>query len=303
MKATRSNLKRSTKQNNTIISSFIFAILISFIGMLFIPSVSKNTYIFFPAKTNFIQRCAIASHVTYFPFLLAFFNKKGLYFIPCNSSIFSIYRLKNTSKLKIHLREGLTNAQISQKLNNAFGVFGCVKETSFAQGSLLSDTYIYEYGTKVSSLISSAKNALNAKKRQLWTKYSSTTRAKNIEQALILASIVVKECDFPEYQLVSSVFFNRLEQKIRLQSCATLIFITGKSSLLYSDLYISSPYNTYRNIGLPPGPIGIVSKRALEAVLQAPKHDYLFFVKNGPRHKFSKNFKEHIKAKVIHKHL
>jgi UPF0755 protein len=104
-------------------------------------------------------------------------------------------------------------------------------------------------------------------------------------QGVILASIVEREAASDlERDLIAGVFLNRLRIGMRLESCATVQYALGevKEQLLYSDLLIESPYNTYRHNGLPPGPIcspGISSLNA--AASPDTSGGYLFFVSKG----------------------
>ncbi len=103
--------------------------------------------------------------------------------------------------------------------------------------------------------------------------------------ALILASIVEREAaSDTERDLVAGVFINRLRINMRLESCATVQYALGevREVLLYRDLEIESPYNTYRNSGLPPAPICSPGVASLEAVASPDTADgYLFFVSKG----------------------
>ncbi len=103
--------------------------------------------------------------------------------------------------------------------------------------------------------------------------------------ALILASIVEREAaSDAERDLVAGVFINRLRIGMRLESCATVQYAQGevREVLLYRDLEIESPYNTYRNSGLPPGPICSPGVASLESVAYPDTTDgYLFFVSKG----------------------
>ena len=137
--------------------------------------------------------------------------------------------------------------------------------------------------------------------------YSEEYKAKmnelgmNILEVVTLASIIEREIRKPEEQVIASaVFHNRLKRKMRLESCATIQYALGevKEVLLYSDLEIVSPYNTYRNDGLPPGPIAAPGKGALHAALNPTDDEYLFFVaKPDGSHHFSKTLREHEQAK------
>ena len=91
---------------------------------------------------------------------------------------------------------------------------------------------------------------------------------------------------------------------MKLDSDATIqyLFEEHKERVLYRDLEIDSPYNTYRNKGLPPGPIGSPGKASLLAAVQPERSEYIYFVakKDGSgEHVFSKTFQEHINNKNI----
>ncbi|MBI2874574.1 MAG: endolytic transglycosylase MltG, partial [Firmicutes bacterium] len=94
----------------------------------------------------------------------------------------------------------------------------------------------------------------------------------------------------------SAVFHNRLRIGMPLAADPTILFALGghKEAVLYADLEVASPYNTYKNAGLPPGPIAVPGKASLEAALYPAEDDSLFFVA-GPdgRHLFAKSFREH----------
>lgn len=120
-------------------------------------------------------------------------------------------------------------------------------------------------------------------------------------QLVILASIVEREAKvLNERPLIAAVFTNRLKQKLPLESCATIqyLFDPPKKRIYYQDLDKVSPYNTYRNPGLPAGPISNPGLSSLLAALNPAETDYLFFVvKGNGEHHFSNNYKEHLKAK------
>ncbi len=121
-----------------------------------------------------------------------------------------------------------------------------------------------------------------------------------------LAAIVQKESAKPdERPRVAGVYLNRLRKGMPLQADPTVIFAIKKETgnydtiikrVLYRDLEIDSPYNTYKYPGVPPGPITMPDISSLEAVLNAEKHDYLYFVANV------KNFGYHIFASSLSQH-
>lgn len=122
----------------------------------------------------------------------------------------------------------------------------------------------------------------------------------SVNEIVTLASIIEREAKVDEERkIVSSVFHNRLNINMMLRSCATVQYVLKerKEVLLYKDLEIESPYNTYKNSGLPPGPIASPGLKSIEAALYPDDTDYLFFVaKNDGTHIFTKTFKEHIEA-------
>ncbi len=132
-------------------------------------------------------------------------------------------------------------------------------------------------------------------------------RGLDLEQAVTLASIVQREAILPEEQpLIASVFLNRLDAGMKLESDPTVQYALGYNQsrqtwwtnpLSTQDLAIESPYNTYQNSGLPPGPICNPSLGALKAVAYPAQTPYFYFRaacdKSG-RHNFAKTYEEHI---------
>ncbi len=125
-------------------------------------------------------------------------------------------------------------------------------------------------------------------------------------QVTVLASIVHKETNKnSERARVAGVYINRLKTGMALGADPTIIFALKKSSnkfdqvikrVLYDDLKLQSPYNTYINIGLPPGPIAMPDISAIDAVLNYEKHHYLFFCASVTRfgyHEFAENLNQH----------
>jgi len=116
-------------------------------------------------------------------------------------------------------------------------------------------------------------------------------------EGCILASIIEKEAALtPDRALIASVFYNRLKRNIKLESCATVLYALGghKARVLFDDLKINSPFNTYINQGLPPTPIANFGTSAMAAVANPAETDYLYFVSDGNRgHKFARSLSEH----------
>ncbi|HBR86391.1 MAG TPA: endolytic transglycosylase MltG [Candidatus Marinimicrobia bacterium] len=123
----------------------------------------------------------------------------------------------------------------------------------------------------------------------------------NINEVVTLASIIEGEALYnSERPVISAVYHNRLQKGMKLQADPTIQYIIddGPRRLLKKDLKIESPYNTYLNKGLPPGPINNPGKESILAALYPLKNDFLYFVARGDGyHAFTKTEGEHLKAK------
>lgn len=128
---------------------------------------------------------------------------------------------------------------------------------------------------------------------------SPLSQRYTLHQLVTMASIVEKEAvKQAERPVIAGVFFNRLRRNMRLESCATIQFLLGTPRpLLYADLEIVSPYNTYRHLGLPPGPIANPGLASIAAALNPAETRYLFFVAQSDRsHIFSITYEQHLAA-------
>jgi UPF0755 protein len=124
----------------------------------------------------------------------------------------------------------------------------------------------------------------------------------DIERTVIMASIVEKETAVSdERPLVASVYFNRLGKKIALDADPSIIYAELQAgiysgALHHDDMRFDSPYNTYRYVGLPPGPIANPGKSALEAAMHPAQSDYYYFVADAAgHHRFARTIEEHNK--------
>lgn len=193
---------------------------------------------------------------------------------------------------------------IEEVLKNADFNYDFVKnlkkgDVNRLEGYLYPDTYeFYVNGdpkTAINKLLSNFNNKYNED-------FKERARALNMSthQVITLASIIEREATGEDRTLVSSVFHNRLSSKTYpyLESCATVQYILGerKARLTIEDTKIDSPYNTYENKGLPPGPISSPGLASIEAALNPADTEYLFFaVSEDGKHAFSKTYEEHIK--------
>lgn len=127
-----------------------------------------------------------------------------------------------------------------------------------------------------------------------------------IEIAIIASITEAETKKADEMPIVAGVYINRLRQNMPLQADPTVVFAVGDFSIkrvLSGHKAVDSPYNTYKHEGLPPGPILFPSKVALDAVLNAAKHDYLYFCAKedfSGYHRFTADFNEHLKNARIY---
>lgn len=200
---------------------------------------------------------------------------------------------------RITLPEGLTSVQIAKLIENEPNLTGDITRP-MPEGSMLPETYTFSKGDSRNSIVAQAQKAMEKILDVVWLDNQASV-LKNKEQLLVLASIVEKETGLPEERRdVAAVFINRLNKGMMLQTDPTVIYALtlGQDELgrpLYKkDLEIDSPYNTYRNYGLPPKPICNPGKGAIIAAANPSDADYLFFVASGSGgHRFAHSLSEH----------
>ncbi len=131
---------------------------------------------------------------------------------------------------------------------------------------------------------------------------SGEIHIEDIQPTVTMASIVEKETALAdERPLVASVYFNRLEKRIALDADPSIIYAellagTYQGALHHADMQFKSAYNTYKYVGLPPGPIGNPGKSALEAAMHPAHSDYYYFVADAAgHHRFARSIAEHNK--------
>ena len=181
----------------------------------------------------------------------------------------------------------------------------------FLKGLQKSEVYLEGYlfpATYEISKNSSEKEVLDEMLKKFDTTFTSDMQKRckelnmSAHEIITLASIVEREAaNDTERNIVASVFYNRLNSKTYpyLESCATIQYVLKerKAVLSSEDTKIDSPYNTYKNTGLPPNPIASPGLESINATLYPADTDYLFFVLgNDGKHVFSKTYKEHLAA-------
>jgi len=220
--------------------------------------------------------------------------------------------------VKLTIPEGYNLAQIADRINS----LGVVSPESI-QAALKADVYEYEFIEQIPEREKKLEGYLfpdtyeiyknttaEAIIRKLLERFDDVfteefrNRAEelnmSIDQVVTLASIIEREARLDkERKIISGVFHNRLKKKMLLQSCATVQYLLKepKEELLYEDLEIDSPYNTYKYAGLPPGPIASPGLASIEAALYPEDTDLLyFFALDDGSHVFTKTYNEHINA-------
>ena len=166
------------------------------------------------------------------------------------------------------------------------------------EGWLLPETYHFTHGTQTSEIVQRAYTAMQAYLAQAWDNRALDLPYDNAYEALIMASIIEKETGVAnERPRISGVFVNRLRRNMRLQTDPTVIYGMGDNfdgNIRRKDLRTPTAYNTYVIKGLPPTPIAMPGKLAIDAAMHPLETDELYFVAMGDgRHKFSYTLQEH----------
>ncbi|MFH1347107.1 MAG: endolytic transglycosylase MltG, partial [Candidatus Margulisiibacteriota bacterium] len=204
-------------------------------------------------------------------------------------------KVSDPDKFQSLVKEGITEALREKH----WTIFKYVPSESL-EGYLYPDTYIFYENAKVYDIAEKMVSRFEEVFLPFWKKAHKDTKY-NLHEILTLASIIEKEAGNPkERPIISSVFHNRLDIKMALDSCSTIKYALDEPTkvVLYEQLNIDSPYNTYKRRGLPPGPICNPGIESIKAAIYPAKTDYLYFVsKKDGTHQFSKTFKEHQRAK------
>jgi UPF0755 protein len=194
-----------------------------------------------------------------------------------------------------YLQQDITNAEQVLQLLQWPADWG--PEPQHGEALLYPDTYYYTANSKVSELVKRAQLALLSELDSAWQQRQGDLPLQNRYQLLILASIIEKESSYPpEKTLVASVFVNRLQKNMRLQTDPTVIYGIAdfNGNITRADLNNPHPYNTYRHRGLPPGPISLVSRASLLAAAQPAETELYYFVSKGDgSHQFSATLEQH----------
>ncbi len=221
---------------------------------------------------------------------------------PAHASLRTVLAVLRTGKPVQHMLtipEGLTSKQIVALVDRAEALTGTTPVPP--EGSVLPQTYAYEYGTSRAALLARAQAAMTRALDTAWADRAPNLPIYSPEEALTLASIVERETAKPEERAhVASVYINRLRIGMKLQADPTVVYAASNGlgvldrKLSRADLERDDPYNTYRVAGLPPGPIAAPGLATLQAVLHPAPSDDLYFVADGSGgHVFAKTLEAH----------
>lgn len=171
------------------------------------------------------------------------------------------------------------------------------------EGYLYPDTYMFQQKYPADKVVRHMVDTFFEELGEIEPGYGELS-PDELHEKVVMASIIEREYRDPEeVGRIASVFYNRLEMNMRLQSCATVVYALTEEkgrehpgSLTYDDLEVESEFNTYRNWGLPPGPIANPGKFALDGAFHPADTDFLYFLlmdPNAGKHVFSRTLKDH----------
>lgn len=171
------------------------------------------------------------------------------------------------------------------------------------EGYLFPNTYFLDKEISADEVISLMISEFEKTLENVEKETGVTIKEEEIEKIMTIASLVEEEAELDEERdLVSSVIYNRLEKGMKLEFCSTINYAWGEHlpQVLNKHLEIDSPYNTYKNEGLPVGPITNPGEKSIIAAVKPAQTDYLYFMllyNQGGKHHFSNNGAEHEKVK------
>lgn len=226
--------------------------------------------------------------------------------------IYSIFNGKNLYTIKVTFPEGLNikqfasiaqkrlnidSAEFAELCQNRDFISSLNIEAPTLEGWLMPDTYMLYWKDAPESIIKRLVSAQNRLWENRFEARSQEIKMSRIK-VLTLASIIEAETKYqPEKKRISGVYHNRLKKGMLLQADPTVQYALGvRRRLLYRDLTVESPYNTYLYPGLPPGPINSPGELSIEAALFPEEHNYLYFVAAGDElgsHNFSRDYVGH----------
>lgn len=230
--------------------------------------------------------------------------RSGEYAFSPAQSVWQIVGILARGEAILHrmtIPEGYTVAQIADALAEA----GLGDRDRFlemaarSEGYLFPDTYLLPRGLGEAALIARFRDRFDA---VVGAEIREAARARgmSLHQLVTVASMIEREARVPqERAVIAGVIYNRLRLGMRLEIDATVLYALGrhKAELSFADLTVDSPYNTYRNHGLPPGPIANPGLAAVTAAAAPADTPFLYYVlRPDGSHHFSRTLREHLDA-------
>lgn len=206
---------------------------------------------------------------------------------------------------RIRIVEGATTRSMAMIYANRLLRFDPVRFLELAQpheGYLFPDTYFFLPNANEETVIRTMRQNFDIQIEPLLPLIASSTRS--LEEVITMASIVEREAhNTADRKMIAGVLWNRIERDMALQVDVAFLYTLGKNTfqLTLEDLQSDSPYNTYKNKGLPPTPIGSPSLDSIRATLQPTSNDYLFYLADfdGVTH-YSKTYAQHLRYKRLY---
>ncbi len=216
------------------------------------------------------------------------------------------YGKSDLHKIKVTIPEGSSSNEIATIIKRAipdFDTESFISEARKAEGYLFPETYFFDPDVSPTEIVSAMKGQFDEKVGEIMGEIASSTHA--LKDILVMASILEEEANNSEdRRMISGVLWKRIEIDMPLQVDAPFYYLFGKGSsqLTRDDLATSSPYNTYKNKGLPIGPISNPGIDAIRAALYPEIGEYLYYLadRTGVTH-YAATHDEHVanKAKYL----
>ncbi len=233
--------------------------------------------------------------------------KAGDYYFTKRLNLFDVVkRVTNgvfgLEPIKVVVPEGATTYQMAEIFDDKFEKFDTGVFLMFSKGKegyLFPDTYLFLPNVSTEEILNTMERTFYERLRGIEGEISDF--GKPVHEVITMASLLEKEArNFDERRMIAGILWKRLEIGMPLQVDAVFGYIEKRETFnpKFSDLEVDSPYNIYKNTGLPPGPIGSPSLEAIEAAVTPKETDALFYLhgKDGVL-RIAKTYDEHLKNK------
>ena len=302
----------TTKKLISILLAILFMIVVFVAWNVFGPSVKNpgKKFLYIPSNSTYqqvkdsLEKNDFISHVFIFEKVADYADypkniKPGKYKVTDGMSVYSLVKVLRGGRqepVNLVITKLRTKEDFAKKIARNFEVDSLVVinflnnpdslskfnvDTLTVLTDVIPNTYTYLWTTPISDIFTK----LDAENKKFWNKERLAKASKlqlTPKQVYTMASIVEEETNKQEDKgKIASVYINRMHKGMRLAADPTVKYAMrdfGLKRIYHKHLAFPSPYNTYQNAGLPPGPICTPSIKTIDAVLNAPETDYLFFV-------------------------